>query len=190
MLVKWPLKMEGIVETIVTTQEESGLWNVAVLGLHGGDIVTARTWGNTRTRKNFNKRNEGYIQFIRDSMLFAEAALGIIEHKDPIIKGACAWIKIKPISIETGHSEGTEWEDWEIKVEEYSILDKEIPRINRGYNSIVEATIIASRMGLSIEKEKDAQKIEELLEIAEKCGDIQDREASLLIREFIRLKND
>jgi hypothetical protein len=188
MLGKWPLKIEGIVETIVTTQEESGLWNVAVVGLHGGDIITARTWGNTRTRKNFKERNEGYIQFIRDSVLFTEAALGIIEHKDPIIKGAYAWVKIKPISIETGHSRGTEWEDWEIKVEEYSILDKEIPIINRGYNSIVEATIIASRMDLSIEKEKDAQKIEELLEIAEKCGDVLEGEASLLIREFIRLK--
>ena len=42
---KWPFEIGGIVEVIVTTFNRSTCWNVALLGLHGGETVTARTWG-------------------------------------------------------------------------------------------------------------------------------------------------
>ena len=47
---KFPFEIEGIVEVIITTFDTLAGWNVALLGLQGGERITARTWGKTKTR--------------------------------------------------------------------------------------------------------------------------------------------
>ena len=64
----WPVALSGVTESVVTTLGPNGLWNAAPLGLHTGDPVTARTWGNTRTRRNFHRQGEGYVQFVDDPL--------------------------------------------------------------------------------------------------------------------------
>ena len=182
---KWPFEIGGIVEVIVTTFNRSTCWNVALLGLHGGETVTARTWGKTRTRENFSKGEDAYIHFVRDAVLFAEAALCIKEQKDPHIEESYAWAKIEAISIGVGKEGGTEWEDWNINVRESQIVEKEVPILNRGHNAIIEATVIASRLRVSQNREKDLQNIENLLKIVEKCGNVRDCEAKSLVERLV-----
>tara|TARA_B100001013_G_C24548899_1_gene417813 strand:- start:313 stop:906 length:594 start_codon:yes stop_codon:yes gene_type:complete len=182
---KWPFEIGGIVEVIVTTFNRSTCWNVALLGLHGGETVTARTWGKTRTRENFSKGEDAYIHFVRDAVLFAEAALCIKEQKSPHVDGSYAWVKIETNSIGVGMARGTEWEDWDINIRESKILKREVPVVNRGYNAIVEATVIASRLRISKNREKDLQNIENLLKIVEKCGNMRDREAKGLVEKLV-----
>ena len=182
---KWPFEIEGIVEVIVTTFDMSTCWNVALLGLQGGGTVTARTWGKTRTRENFSKDRDAYIHFVRDAVLFVEAALCIKEQKSPHIDGSYAWAKIEANSIGVGMERGTEWEDWNINIRESKILKREVPVVNRGYNAIVEATIIMSRLRISQDKEKDLQSIENLLKIVEKCGNVRDCEAKSLVEKLV-----
>ncbi len=182
---KWPFKIEGIVEVIVTTGDVSTCWNVALLGLHGGEVITARTWGKTRTRENFSKGKDAYVHFVRDAVLFAEAALCIKEQKDPHIEESYAWAKIEAISIGVGKEGGTEWEDWNINVRESQIVEKEVPILNRGHNAIIEATVIASRLRVSQNREKDLQNIENLLKIVEKCGNVRDCEAKSLVERLV-----
>ena len=182
---KWPSEIEGIVEVIVTTCDASKYWNVALLGLHGGEIVTARTWGRTRTRENFSKGRDAYVHFVRDSVLFAEAALCIKEQKGPHIEGSYAWAEVEAISTGMGKEKGVEWEDWNINIRESQIVKKEVPILNRWHNAIIEATVIASRLRISQNREKDLQNIESLLKIAEKCGNVRDCEAKVLVERLV-----
>jgi len=182
---KFPFEIEGIVEVIITTFDTLAGWNVALLGLQGGERITARTWGKTKTRENFHKGGDAYIHFTRDSFLFVEAALCIKEQKTPHIEEAYAWGKIKVNSIDKGKDGKTEWEDWSIEIIEEEIIKKEIPIINRGYNAIIEATVVASRLRISDNRSKDLEYIGKLLEIVERCGDDRDREAKNLIEELV-----
>jgi len=56
----WPVALRGVTESIVTTLGPNDRWNVAALGLHApddpSDPVTARTYGRTRTWRNFTER--------------------------------------------------------------------------------------------------------------------------------------
>ncbi len=73
----WPVALSGVTESVVTTLGPNGRWNAAALGLFAGDPVTARTWGNTRTKRNFHRRGEGYVQFVDDPVVFTDAALSL-----------------------------------------------------------------------------------------------------------------
>jgi hypothetical protein len=66
----WLVELRGVTESIVATLGPNGRWNLAALGLFAGEPVTSRTWGNTRTRRNFHREGEGYVQFTRDPVDF------------------------------------------------------------------------------------------------------------------------
>ncbi|PSP91673.1 DUF447 domain-containing protein, partial [Halobacteriales archaeon QS_1_68_44] len=64
-VAEWPVNLAGVTESVVTTLGPNDRWNLAALGLFAGDPVTARTWGRTRTWRNFRERGGGYVQFTR-----------------------------------------------------------------------------------------------------------------------------
>ena len=105
--VGWPARLRGVTESIVTTLGPNDRWNCAALGLlaNGGhengetgnddgttaesdSLVTARTWGRTRTWRNFREEGKGYVQFVRDPVVFTEAALSIREERSPVLRRA------------------------------------------------------------------------------------------------------
>ena len=75
----WPVDLDGVTESVVATRGPEGAWNFAALGLHAGDPVTARTWGRTRTRRNFEREGSGIVQFVHDPVVFTECALSVLE---------------------------------------------------------------------------------------------------------------
>jgi hypothetical protein len=110
---EWPdaLDLRGVTESVVTTLGPNGRWNLAALGLHAPEAdgaggaagpVTARTWGRTRTWRNFTERGEGYVQFTRDPLTFVDAALSIREADDPVLDDADAWVRVEVERIEEG----------------------------------------------------------------------------------------
>ncbi len=142
----WPVELCGVTESVVTTLGPNGLWNVAVLGLHEGTPVTARTWGNTRTRRNFHRQGGGFVQFTCDPVDFAEAALSIREEEDPVLDSADAWVEIEVEQVDAGNADGTRWEEWELTPVDSEIRERWVPLTNRGFAAIVEATVAASRL--------------------------------------------
>jgi len=145
----WPVNLSGITESVVTTRGPEGRWNVAALGLHAGEPVTARTWGDTRTRQNFERTGEGYVQFTRDPVTFVEAALSIREQSGPILEDADAWVRVEVERVGAGESDGTGWVDWALVPGEAGIQREVVPTVNRGYNAVVEATVAASRLDVA-----------------------------------------
>jgi len=179
---EWPLDLQGVTETVVTTLGPNDRWNVAALGVHAPEdpdsLATATTWGNTRTRRNFVERGEGVIQFLRDPELFVRAALEIHEVDEPVLDAAGAWVEVRVDRVDSGDDDGTNWERWTLDPVEWAVRERTIPTIDRGLNAVVEATVAASRLDVaSYDTERLLDRLAYLASVVESAGSPPDRRA-------------
>ena len=204
---EWPaaLDLRGVTESVVTTLGPNGEWNLAALGLRApgndgpgndtpedengrcatGDRVTARTWGRTRTWRNFTERGGGYVQFTRDPRTFVDAALSVRESDDPVLEEADAWVRVEVERLDEGESGGTAWVDWALSPVGSAVLRETVPTTNRGYYAVVEATVAASR--LDVDAYDRAELIERLRyfeSVVETAGGPAEREAFERVRAY------
>ncbi|ERG88573.1 MAG: hypothetical protein J07HX5_00719 [halophilic archaeon J07HX5] len=193
----WPVKLRGVTETLVTTLGPNDRWNVAALGVHPpatdtdpdldpSPVPTARTWGRTRTWRNFTERGEGYVQFTRDPELFVEAALAITEREDPVLAASDAWVRVETTATGSGETGGTEWTDWRLDARESAVCREVVPSFSRGYAAVVEATVAASRLDVP---EYDTDTLRDRLnyftDVANRCGDSAEQAALDRIWELV-----
>jgi hypothetical protein len=196
----WPVELRGVTESLVTTRGPNDRWNVAALGLHAGDPVTATTWGNTRTRRNFHRRGGGYVQFTRDPVAFVEAALSIHEVDDPVLDAADAWAEVEATRIGGGESEtgdhdaedgDTHTERWRLTPVDSGVKRETVPTTNRAYYAVVEATVAASRLDVDA---YDADALRDRLayfaEVVETCGGDRERTAFERVSELSAWKSE
>ena len=185
-MTEWPVELRGVTESVVTTEGPNGLWNVAALGLHAPDSdgggsdsgVRARTWGRTRTWRNFRERGAGYVQFTRDPVDFVDAALAVREEDEPILDGVDAWVRIDVTRIEAGESGGTRWVDWRLDPGESGVERRVVPTTNRGHAAVVEATVAASRLDVeSYDTATLRERLDYFEDVARKCGGPRERAA-------------
>lgn len=183
----WPVSLSGVTESIVTTLGPNGLWNAAPLGLFADDgdsPITARTWGKTRTRGNFHRQGEGYVQFVDDPVVFADAALSIVEDEEPILKSANAWTRVTVESVESGTDDGTDWERWALRPVDSEIRSECVPTIDRGFGAVIEATVAASRLGVAgYDEQALRDRLEYCASVVDRAGSPREREALERVRE-------
>lgn len=185
-MAEWPIELRGLTESVVTTLGPDGRWAVAALGLRPGDPVSARTWGQTRTRRNFEREAGGFVQFTRDPVWFVEAALAAPVVDQPVLDVADAWVKVAVDRIDAGSDCGTEWVDWTVSPVDSAVEHEVVPTVERGFNAVVEATVCASRLG--VPAFDDATLHERLARhraIVERCGGPREREALRRLDELI-----
>ncbi|NIC00314.1 DUF447 domain-containing protein [Halobacterium sp. R2-5] len=186
-MTEWPVALRGTTETVVTTRGPNDLWNVAALGLRapdGGNPATATTWGNTRTRRNLHREGGGYVQFVRDPVVFVDAALSIREEADPVLDAADAWAEVDTEHVDTDESGGTRREHWELHPVETEVVRESPAAINRGFNAVVEATVAASRLDVeAYDTEALRERLRFFEEVAHTCGGDREHEAIERVRE-------
>ncbi|WP_226041668.1 DUF447 domain-containing protein [Natrinema sp. DC36] len=181
---EWPVALSGVTESVVTTLGPNGLWNAAALGLRAGDPVTARTWGNTRTRRNFHRRGEARVQFVDDPVDFADAALSIVELEEPILESASACVRVSVERIESGTDGGTDWEAWTLTPLESRTVSERVPTIDRGFGAVVEATVAASRLSVPDYDEAELRdRLAYCASVVDRAGGPREREALERVRE-------
>ena len=190
----WPddVRLRGVTESIVTTLGPNGLWNLAALGLRaptlddvGGKRVTARTWGRTRTWRNFRERGGGVVQFVADPRLFVDAALSVTEREDAVLPAATAWVRVEVERVGEGEEGGTQWVDWALTPVETVVSDTEVPTFNRGYAAVVEATVAVSRLDVpGYDREGLLDRLRWLASVVERAGGPRERDAYERIREY------
>lgn len=182
----WPLDLRGVTESIVTTRGPNDRWNVAALGLIAGEPVTARTWGRTRTWRNFDEHGDGYVQFSRDPVVFVDAALRVREADEPVLDSADAWVRVSVTELDSGTEDGTRWVDWSLVPKEVTVQRRVVPATNRGYAAVVEATVAASRLEVP---GYDTAVLENRLEyfegVVDRCGGERERDAFDRLRESL-----
>lgn len=203
----WPVPLRGITESLVATRGPEGRWNVAALGLHaprgdgtgrrdergargereatpdvdGGapDAVTAVTWGNTRTRRNFAREGGGgVVQFTTDPREFADAALSVVERDDPVLESAAAWVRVAVERVAAGEEAGTRWRRWRLDPVEHRVQRRRVPTINRGFNAVIDATVAASRLDLAAaDTAALLDRLERCTAVVDACGGPAEHEA-------------
>lgn len=184
----WPVALRGVTEAVVTTLGPNDRWNVAALGLHApaeaddgnepGVPVTARTWGNTRTRRNFRRRGGGLVQFVTDPRTFVDAALTVREEPEPVLSSAAAWVEVRAERVDGGESDGTRWEEWALHPVDAEVRRTTVPTINRGFNAVVDATVAASRLDVpAYDEDALLDRLVYFAETVERCGGPAEREA-------------
>jgi hypothetical protein len=175
---EWPVEIRGVTESVVATLGPNGKWNLAALGLHAGESVTARTWGRTRTRRNFHEEGAGVVQFLCDPLVFTESALSIHERSAPVHPSANAWARVAVESVAEGESGGTEWEQWQLTPVEAGVENRTVPTTNRGYGAVVEATVAASRIDVpAYDTDELRERLDYFAEVVATCGGEREREA-------------
>ena len=194
-MTTWPIALSGVTETVVTTQGPDGRWNVAALGVHapggtetatGTPAATARTWGETRTRQNFEARGEGVVQFTRDPLLFVEAALDVREYAQPVLEERVdAWVRVDVERATAGCEGDTEWVDWRLQPVESTVLSESPGHFARGPAAVVEASVAASRLGVpEYDTQQLLDRISYFSDVVDRCGDERTREAFDLLCEL------
>ncbi|WP_254767890.1 DUF447 domain-containing protein [Salinilacihabitans rarus] len=178
---EWPVDLAGVTESVVTTLGPNGLWNAAALGLFAGDgddAVTARTWGDTRTRRNFHRQGEGYVQFTRDPVDFVDAALSIHELDAPVLDSADAWARVAVERVDEGTEGETRWEEWRLDPVEAAAECETVATIDRGFAAVIEATVAASRLGVAGYDDDELRcRLDYCASVVERAGDAREREA-------------
>lgn len=193
---EWPdaVPPDGVTESLVATLGPNDRWNFAALGLQTGaaaavdsaerDVgdgvgpVTARTWGRTRTRGNFERQGEGVVQFVDDPLAFVEAALGIVERDDPVHTAAAAHVRVDAERLADGAAGDTEWVDWHLRPRETVVRRRSVPTIRRGSAAAVEATVHASRLGVPTYDETELlDRLDFLAGVVESAGGERERRA-------------
>jgi hypothetical protein len=174
----WPVDLRGVTESVVTTLGPNDRWNAAALGLHAGDPVTARTWGNTRTRRNFHRRGGGVVQFTSDPRDFVDAALSIREEESPVLDSADAWVEVEVERVDAGEDGDTRWEEWVLTPVDSEVRRERVPTINRGFYAVVDATVAASRLDVpAFDTDRLLDRLAYFEETVQKCGGRAEREA-------------
>jgi hypothetical protein len=195
----WPVVLRGVTESIATTEGPNGLWNVAALGLHrdadedgrgdGGTDdhgVRARTWGRTRTWRNFRERGGAYVQFTRDPVDFVDAALAVREETAPVLDGVDAWVRVETDRLDSGETGGTAWVDWRLTPRESAVDRRVVPTTNRGYGAVVEATVAASRLDVDgYDTDQLRRRLDHCVSVVERCGGPRELAALDRLRELV-----
>ena len=199
----WPVDLRGVTESVVTTRGPNGRWNAAALGLRapefdGGDgdteataaanadaPVTAVTYGNTRTRRNFRREGGGVVQFVADPRAFVDAALSVWETDDPVLPAADAWVDVDAAFRGAEERGGTRLERWALSPVETGVRREYVPTINRGFCAVIDATVAASRLDVAgYETDELLDRLVHLAETVERCGGQRERAAFARVDEL------
>lgn len=180
---EWPVALEGLTETVITTRGPEGRWNAAALGVTAGEPATARTWGRTRTRLNLDRTGEGYVLLLDDPVVFTEAALSVLETEAPVLDAAAAWTRVTAETTASGESDGTGWVDWALRPTAGAVRERTVPRFRRGRAAVVEATVAASRLAVpAYDRATLVARLAHLARVVDRCGTPADDEAMARIR--------
>ena len=184
----WPVALRGVTESVVTTLGPNDRWNVAALGLHAPtephDPVTARTYGRTRTWRNFVERGGGVVQFTTDPRTFVDAALTVREVDAPVLETADAWVEVTVEEIGSETEGDTTIRTWALDPVESTVLRERVPTVNRGFGAVVDATVAASRLDVpGFDTAELLDRLTYFADVVDRCGGSAEREAFARIDE-------
>ena len=187
--VEWPVRLRGVTETVVTTLGPNDRYNVAALGVFAptaGEPPRARTWGRTRTWRNFDAGREACVQFVRDPVVFVDAALAVREHPGPVLPAADAWVHVRPERCDAGSEGETRWVEWRLHATDSETRRRVVPAFNRGHAAVVEATVAASRLEVpSYDTDELRERLRYLEGVTERCGGPREQAAFERLRELV-----
>ncbi|MBP1921867.1 hypothetical protein J2751_000864 [Halorubrum alkaliphilum] len=191
----WPVELRGVTESVVATLGPNDRWNMAALGLHvpdGNDEgvieadgrVTARTYGRTRTWRNFTERGGGVVQFTVDPREFVDAALTVREESEPVLPNADAWVEVEAEQVGAEETGDVTVRTWALTPVDCAVRSERVPTVNRGFGAVVDATVAASRLDVpAYDTPELLDRLRYFADVVDRCGGPAEREAFARIDE-------
>jgi hypothetical protein len=180
---------EGISEIILTTISPDEVPNAAPMGLHRkGGRLFARIY-SSKTLDNILSKPIAAANIVDDPVLFVQSALSDIESERfefidgfPLLKDALGWIVFDCACKKGGNISVVELSPVKGK-----ITARKLQPINRGFNAVIEAAILATRY-VVLKEQKYLDCIEYYNSIVKKCGGERETNAMRLLYELIGIQ--
>lgn len=181
-----------ILEGIVTTMAPDGTVNIAPMGPHVNETMDRfllRPFPTSQTYQNLRAHGEGVLHITDDVLLLARAAIGRIEPLPPltpanrvkgfVLSGACRYYEFRVLSMD----------DRELRVRiEAEVVHRgwlrEFFGFNRAKHAVVEAAILATRLGIVPLEEIEAE-FRKLKVLVDKTGGEQETRAWAVLQEHV-----
>jgi hypothetical protein len=186
---------EGISEVIATTQSAAGMPNAAPIGIiteidvQGVTKHCIKLYKGSQTLENVLETNTLAANVTDDAVLFVKTAFGHLNEAYlsdfagvPVLNDANAWIAFSCVLTE----ERGDYFLFQLHSKAVKINQKEVKAINRGFNAVIEATILATRLELATDEQERARMKKHMRlyrEIVKKCGGSREKEAMRVLLE-------
>jgi hypothetical protein len=184
-----------ILEGIVTTLAPDGAVNVAPMGprvpAEAAELRTfvLRPFRTAQTYANLKAHPEGVLHVTDDVLLLARAALGLLDPLPPmrpaeqvrgrVLGGACRYYEFRV----AGWDETGERAELRAEVVHSGRL-RDFFGFNRAKHAVVEAAILATRLGL-LPRRHILDELARLAVLVDKTGGPQEHEAFALLRRHV-----
>ncbi|MCK5216882.1 MAG: DUF447 family protein [Methanosarcinales archaeon] len=186
---------EGINEVIVTTRSLDGKPNAAPVGIiNDKEIFKVKVFSGSHTSTNVTDTGLLAANIIGDPILFVRCALGDLDTEMftmirtdtgiafPVLAQSSAWVLFK-----ADYTSGSTAITAQLSMIAGNIINQELKSVNRGFNAVIEALVIASRYKV-FKDETYLDRIKSYGNLVNKCGGTSEKEAYDMIIEYMRYK--
>jgi uncharacterized protein len=178
-----------ILETIVTTMDQSGGINFAPMGVEWGDqTIVLKPFLETTTFRNVSATGTAVVNMTDDAMLFAQGAISSPQFpwvpativKGAVLEAACSWRELEVTTIDATPPRSR----IEARVV-YRGVKREFLGFNRAKHAVLEAAILATRTHL-LPAEQIRDDFARLQIIVDKTAGPREREAMALLTQYVQ----
>ena len=190
-----------ILEGIMTTLDAEGRVNIAPMGAlvdpaqeRAIEQMTLRPYQGTRTLANLVRNGQGVFHVTDDVELLARAAVDRLQTvpelfpaqtiEGRVLADACRWYELRVLSIDVS----TPRSEIKTKVVHRGRL-RDFFGLNRAKHAVVEAAIVATRVGLLSPAEID-RGLDRLGVLVEKTGGPAEHRAFAFLREYVAQRRE
>ncbi len=177
-----------IIESVVTTINPDGSVNCGAMGVEwGAERIVIKPYRGTRTLRNLHATGAAVVHLTDDILLFSQAALG-----DPhppahpaegvegaVLDDACSWREVRVEAIDESGERASV-----AAAVVGSGTGREFLGFNRASHAVLEASILASRVGM-LEVDEVHAELDRLQVLVDKTGGPREREAMDYVRAVI-----
>ncbi len=181
-----------IVEGIMTTLNDDGTPNIAPMGPRvdrGFSEFVLRPFTSSTTYKNLKRVGQGVFHVVDDVDLLARAAIGALDPAPPlkpatkvsgvVLTDACRWYELHVLELDDRSERTT------IRCGVAATgTQHEFFGFNRAKHAVVEAAILATRIGILPDEEIRSELRRLAIPVAKTAG-IQEREALVFLQSYI-----
>jgi hypothetical protein len=182
-----------IVETILSTLDETGRPNFAPMGILWGEkFATVRPFRNSRTCRNLMSTGYGVVNVSDNILAYVQCALydAVLPHfpskvvPGVVFDGCCSWREIEVISRD-GSEERAELRCRVL----YDGRQRDFLGFCRASNAVIEATILATRLHL-YDRKILTEGLIHYRTIVEKTGDTAEKQAFQMVEDYIEKQEE
>ena len=178
-----------IVETIITTLDETGAANFAPMGVEWGEeVIVVKPFLETTTFRNLRATGAAVVNLTDDAYLIARAAITSPQYpafpavavRGVVLEAACSWRELEVIALDDTPPRS--------RIETRVVhrgLRREFIGFNRARHAVLEAAILATRTHL-LPPAQIRDELARLQVIVDKTAGPREHDAMRMLVEYVR----